>query len=128
MKSLAVNYHKQGATCAESIIMAASEKGFCDKSLVAAAMPFSGGISSGCLCGAVAASLIVLGVNFDKNTSRAKAKEFMDLFKNNHKATCCRVLSAGFERGSVEHRNNCSNLIAECAETLENMVKIKVKV
>ena len=132
MKEKAINYYKQGYSCSESVICAAADEGICDKSLLAVATAFSGGMSSGCLCGAVAASQMVLGANFGKENScknqesaRAKAKEFIDEFKNNHKATCCKVLTAGMEFGSTERKQNCTLLVGECAETLESMVKIK---
>ncbi len=54
MKEKAVNYYKQGYSCSESIIHAAMDKGFCSQTLLAVATAFSGGMSSGCLCGAVA--------------------------------------------------------------------------
>lgn len=133
MKEKALNYYKQGLSCSESIVQAAIDEGICDKSLLAVASVFSGGMSSGCLCGAVAGAQMVLGTNFGKNnsygneeTARAKAKEFIEEFKKNHKATCCKVLTAGYEFGSVERKQNCMKLVQECAELLEKFVGDKV--
>lgn len=133
MKNKAVNYYKQGYSCSESVIHAAIDEGLCDKSLLCIATAFSGGMSSGCLCGAVAGAQIVLGANFGKQNSknneesaRAKAKEFIEEFKKNRKATCCRVLTAGLEFGSPERKQNCTTLVEECSEILEKMVKEKV--
>lgn len=133
MKENAVNYYKQGYSCSESIIKAAIDEGLCEKNLLAVASAFSGGMSSGCLCGAVAGAQMILGSNFGKDnsknneeTARAKAKEFIDEFKIKRKATCCRVLTAGFEQGSVERKQNCSNIVAECSEILEKLVGEKV--
>ncbi len=133
MKEKATNYYKQGFSCSESVIMASIDEGLCDKNLLAVAGAFSGGMSSGCLCGAVAGSQMVIGSNFGKNNSygnqesaRAKAKEFLDEFKKNHKAACCRVLTAGLEFGSPERKQNCTSLVGECAEILEKMVGEKV--
>lgn len=133
MKNKAVNYYKQGYSCSESVIQAAIDEGLCDKSLLCVATAFSGGMSSGCLCGAVAGAQMVLGANYGKQNSknneesaRAKAKEFIEEFKKNKKATCCRVLTAGLEFGSPERKQNCSILVEECAEILNRMVKEKV--
>ena len=133
MKENAVNYYKQGYSCSESIIKAAIDEGLCEKNLLAVASAFSGGMSSGCLCGAVAGAQMVLGSNFGKEnsknneeTARAMAKEFIDEFKIKRNATCCRVLTAGFEQGSVERKQNCSNIVAECSEILEKLIGEKV--
>lgn len=133
MKNKAVNYYKQGHSCSESVILAAVDEGLCDKSLLPIATAFSGGMSSGCLCGAVAGAQMVLGANFGKQnsqqneeTARLKAKEFIDEFKKKRKATCCKVLSAGFEFSSPERKQNCTNLVEECFEILENLIGEKV--
>ena len=129
MKEKAVNYYKSGFSCSESVISAAIDEGLCDKSLLAVAGAFSGGMSSGCLCGAVAGAQMVLGANYGKNNdcgnqeeARTKAKQFIEEFKKKRKATCCRVLSAGMEFSSPERKENCTNLVAECAEILGDMV------
>ena len=129
MKKKAVNYYKQGYSCSESVVQAAVDSGLCDKSLLAVSTVFSGGMSSGCICGAVAGAQMVLGANFGKNndceneeTARAKAKEFVEEFKTKRKATCCKVLSAGYDFQSSERKQNCALLVEECAEILENLV------
>lgn len=133
MNELAVNYYKQGFSCSESVIKAAIDEGFCDKTLLAIATAFSGGMSSGCLCGAVAGAQMVIGYNFGKQNikgndelARAKAKEFIDEFKKNHKATCCKVLTAGLEFGTPERKQNCTSLVGECAEILEKIIGVKI--
>lgn len=134
MKEKAVNYYKQGYSCSESVVQAAIDEGLCDKNLLAVATAFSGGMSSGCLCGAVAGAQMVLGANFGKGnlknndeTARAKAKEFIEEFKKKRKATCCKVLTAGFEFSSPERKQNCSQLVEECAEILGNTIRIGIK-
>lgn len=134
MKEKAVNYYKQGYSCSESVVQAAIDEGLCDKNLLAVATAFSGGMSSGCLCGAVAGAQLVLGANFGKGnlknndeTARAKAKEFIEKFKKKRKATCCKVLTAGLEFGSPERKQNCSQLVEECSEILGNTIRIGIK-
>ncbi len=133
MKEKALNYFKNGFSCSESIVQTAIDEGLCDKSLLSAATAFSGGMSSGCLCGAVAGAQMVLGALFGKNnsqgneeTARAMAKDFIDKFKQKRKATCCRVLSAGFDFHSPERKQNCAQLVSECAEILEELAKEKI--
>lgn len=130
MKNKAVDYYKQGYSCSESVIHAAIDEGLCDKSLLSVATAFSGGMSQGCLCGAVAGAQMVIGSNYGKQNSknneesaRAMAKEFVEEFKKSRKATCCRVLTAGLEFGSPERKQNCTQLVEECAEILDKMVK-----
>lgn len=131
MKEKASNYYKSGFSCSESVIKAAIDKGLCDKSMLAVATAFSGGMSSGCLCGAVAGSQMVIGSNFGKmnslgneETARQKAKEFIEEFKKGRKATCCKVLSAGLE--GMARKENCTKIVEECAEILENLIGEKV--
>lgn len=132
MKDKATSYYKQGYSCSESVIQAAIDEGLCDKSLLAVATAFSGGMSSGCLCGAVAGAQMILGYNFGKTnsknneeTARAKAKQFIEEFKQKRKATCCRVLSSGLEFASVERKQNCTSIVGECAEILESLIGVK---
>lgn len=133
MKEKAVNYYKNGYSCSESIVQMAIDEGLCEKNLLSVATAFSGGFASGCLCGAVGGAQIVLGSVFGKGNSkgneelaRVKAKEFVDEFKKNKKATCCKVLSAGMEFNSPERKQNCTKIVEECAQILDNLVGEKV--
>lgn len=133
MKEQAVDYYKSGYSCSESVVLAAIDAGLCDANLLPVATSFSGGMSSGCLCGAVAGAQMVIGANFgkqDKNqkddTARTKAKEFIDEFKKNRRATCCKVLSSGFDFHSPERKQNCTSLVNECAKILEDITQVKV--
>ena len=130
---LAPNYFKEGYSCSESIAKAAVELGLADDSFVSIATSFSGGMSSRCLCGAVAGSQMVLGLLHGKNkdnTARNLAKEFYERFTSIHKVACCKVLSAGFKDfHSPERKNHCTNMVADCAKILDSMLaEIKEKV
>lgn len=133
MKEKALNYYKQGYSCSESVVHAAMDEGLCDKSLLAISTSFSGGMSSGCLCGAIAGAQMVIGYNYGKTNSkgneelaRAKAKEFVEEFKKTRKATCCKVLTAGLEFGSPARKQNCMSIVSDCAEMLENLIGTKI--
>lgn len=133
MKEKAVNYFKNGYSCSESIVKASIEEGLCPKELLGVATSFSGGMSSGCLCGAVSGAQIVLGYNYGRDNTqgnetlaRQKAAEFTQKFKEIHKVTCCKVLSAGLKHGTPECKEHCSKMVGTCAEILEDLTKAKV--
>ena len=127
----ATDYFMNGYSCSESIIQAAIDEGLCPKELLPCATTFSGGMSSGCLCGAIAASQIILGYHFGRDNSkgneviaRKKAAEFIEEFKKINKVTCCRILSRDVE--PQNKKAHCSKFVAECVEILESMLKVKV--
>lgn len=125
LKELALENYKNGYSCSESIVKAAIDIGLLSEDCLNIATSFSCGISSGCLCGAVAGAQMVLGYLHGKNkTNKAKAlaKEFMEEFKKTYKVTCCRVLSSGFEFGSPERKASCTNVVENCAEILNKML------
>ena len=83
-------------------------------------------MGSGCLCGAIAGSQIVIGYLHGKNktnTARVLAKNFIEEFKKSHRATCCRVLTAGFDFHSPERKKHCVNMVTCCAEILEDILE-----
>lgn len=131
MKEKAVEYYlNKGYSCSESVVQAAIDEGLCDESLLSCATSFSGGMSSGCVCGAVAGAQLVLGYNFGRGNSkgnevlaRAKAKEFVEEFRSRNKVTCCRVLTAGLE--GRQRKQHCSKMVSDAAEILEQLTRVK---
>lgn len=128
MQNKAQDYYKQGYSCSEAVIKSAIDEGLVSQELLSVATSFSGGMSSGCICGAVAASQMVIGALFGKNDSdrngqkaREMAKKFVEEFKTNNKATCCKVLTAGMEFSSPERKANCTKIVDEC-ETILNSI------
>ena len=132
MKEKAIeNYINGGYSCSESIIKAAIDEGMCDKSLLAVATAFSGGMSSGCVCGAVAAAQIISGCYFGKDNkfnnpekARENAAFIVEEFKKKHKVTCCRILSKGMQ--GAERKLNCSKYVADACDIVEQLLKVKV--
>ena len=131
MKEKAVYYFKNGYSCSESIIRAAIDEGLCDPVLLSCATSFSGGMSSGCVCGTVAACQMILGFNYGRDNirdnevcAREKAKELVDKFKEKNKVTCCRILSGGLEGAARKER--CSKYVIDCCDILEEMLKATV--
>lgn len=130
MEKLAKDFFNQGYSCSESILKAAAAKGHMSNDLVKLATVFSGGMSSGCLCGALAGAQLVLSSKFgrcelEENSSecKAKAKEFVEKFKEKHKVTCCRALSGKYEFNSPERRQNCANLVEDSAAILSEIIE-----
>lgn len=120
------NFLNKGYSCSESVVMAAVELNIVPREILNIATSFCGGMGSGCLCGAIAGSQIIIGYLFGKektNTARTIAREFVEEFKKTHKATCCRVLSAGFDFQSKERKLHCSNMVQNCATILSNIIE-----
>ena len=57
--------------------MEAAEKGLVPKELLSIATSFSGGMGSGCLCGAIAGSQIVIGWLFGKDNQKIQDEQKM---------------------------------------------------
>lgn len=129
MKKLAKNFYGQGYSCSEAILKAAAEKRLIPEEYIKLSTAFSGGMSSGCLCGALAGSQLVISYNHGRTTAnedssecRAKAKEFIENFKAKNKFTCCKALSGKYDFGSAERKQNCMLLVEDAAEILENLI------
>ena len=120
------NFLNKGLSCSESIVAAAYEAGYTPEELIGVATSFSGGMGSGCLCGAVAGAQIVTGYLHGKNKTnkaRALAKEFVEEFKKAHRGTCCKVLTAGFDFHSPERKQHCVNMVQSSAMILSKILE-----
>lgn len=124
----ACEYFNSGYSCSESMIMWAVEKGLVNKDLLPVATSFSGGMGSGCLCGAVAGSQMIIGALYGKENmagnevlARAKAKELVQRFVETNKATCCRVLTRGFDMASPDRKAHCTNMVEQCQKLVEDL-------
>jgi C_GCAxxG_C_C family probable redox protein len=131
IKEKALEYHKNGYSCSECIVQACIDEGICEESLISCATTFSGGMSSGCLCGSVSGSQMVLGYLFGRNnkfgnqiSAREKAAEFVEEFKKRNKVTCCRILSAGYS--GTERKMHCAKFVSDACDILEELIKVKV--
>ena len=119
-------YFNNGYSCSESMIKWAIDEGLVDENALSLATSFSGGMGSGCLCGAVVGAQLIIGSQFGRNNkfgnenlAREKAREFIQKFVEKHKATCCRVLTRGMEFNSPYRKEHCTNMVDDC----ENIVK-----
>ena len=57
---------EEGYSCSESIAKAAVEIGLAKEEIISIATSFSGGMGSGCLCGAVAGAQMIIGLMHGK--------------------------------------------------------------
>lgn len=130
----ALEYHKEGFNCAESIFLAFRERIAPDFSVEAVRMatPFGGGLGySGCLCGALTGSVMILGIVKGRTTPDVPRKEpyslsneFHNRFKGKFNATCCRVLNKN-QFGSAEQGATCGRIIGGTEELLMEFLKEK---
>ena len=131
---LAPNYFlNEGYSCSESFARAAFEMGLADENIISIATSFSGGMGSGCLCGAVAGAQMIIGLLHGKtkdNTARVLAKEFYQKFTQLHKVTCCKVLTKNFDDfHSKERKEHCANMVYDSAKILDEILeKAKQKI
>jgi len=131
MKEDVIKYFMNGYSCSESIVKYAIDKGLCPENLLSCATSFSGGMSSGCVCGAVAGAQMVLGYIYGRDNifsnelcAREKAKELVEKFKERNKVTCCKILTAGLE--GMQRKEHCCKMVSDCAEILEELARVKV--
>ena len=131
-RNAAGEYFKAGFNCAESVLRAAADalEIPAGEQLLRTATGFGGGIGhAGCVCGALAASVMVLGLlkgRTEADQSRAAAYgaagEFQRCFQEKFGATCCRVLNPHpFE--TREHLVNCVKITGNTAKLLLEFIE-----
>ena len=129
----ASEYFNNGYSCSESMIKWAIDEGLVSEDLLSVATPFSGGMGSGCLCGAIAGAQMIIGSQFGRENkygndvlARVKAKELIQRFMETHKATCCRVLTRGMEMGSPERKAHGTNMVNDCENLVKDLLKSEI--
>lgn len=133
-RNKAGEYFKEGHNCSESIFLAYRDMLFpkLDKDLVMLATGFGGGLGeSGCTCGALTGSVMVLGLlqgrtfpDDDRYRAYNLAHEFHNKFKGNFKTTCCRVLN-GTDYQTPEHLKRCLKITGTTSKMLMEFLQEK---
>lgn len=126
-RNMAGNYFRQGYNCAESMFLTfrphlAPE---IDETLVRMATPFGGGTGrSGCMCGALAAAVMMLGLSSGRTSACSMLESAYELTKEFHArfigqfgATCCRALNK-HPFDTPEQGRNCLKIIGTTAKLL----------
>lgn len=107
-----------GMNCAQSVLQATT--GIDDPQLLEVCDAFGGGIDGRqCLCGAISGGVIALGLKGKKKL----AGRLVDNFRDRHKVTCCKGLSAPFDWLSDRHLANCRRLTVATAEDVATMLE-----
>ncbi len=132
MKQAAGQTFREGYNCSEAIVRAFRNTLQLDISDAALRMAsgFGGGLGhAGCLCGALAGSIMVLGIILgrDNNVQSREpvyisVQRFHDLFREKFGATCCRALNP-HPFDSKEHLRNCIKITGNTAELLSDYIK-----
>lgn len=126
-RNAAGGYYRANYNCAESVIL-----GFnqvldlkIDPEVVKMFSGYGGGLGhAGCMCGALSASIAILGYFRGRKTSEEKrdviydlANRFHDCFEEEFGATCCRVLN-NYSFDTPEHGRTCLKITGNTAKIL----------
>jgi C_GCAxxG_C_C family probable redox protein len=122
-------HHSNGENCAQSVLAALAEKTDLPASLGAG---FRAGVGSqGCICGALAGAVMVLGEYAAGRGIEPAATERLanDLAARMHErfaerfgSTCCRVLKRGQQEGSDEWLADCTVITEETARMAAGLI------
>ena len=133
-RNAAGQYFKDGYNCSESVLRAATDVlGVpVDEQALRMATGFGGGLGhAGCVCGALAASVMSLGLlkgRTEATQSREEAyalsEEFHRRFQEKFGATCCRVLNP-HPFDTREHLVNCVKITGNTAKLLLEFLEEK---
>lgn len=133
-RNKAGSYYREGYNCAESIFLTYREylAPELDPSLVKLMTGFGAGMGHhGCMCGALAGSVVALNMLKGRSTSRESrdgaydlAKEFAEKFEEKNNATCCRVLNP-HPFGTIEQKTNCLKIIGNTSKLLMEFLEEK---
>jgi C_GCAxxG_C_C family probable redox protein len=132
MKQRAEELYGEGYACAESIVKAAAEKGHIPAEFVKLSSGYARGMSSGCLCGALAGAQLVIGAQFGRSSSdedlaqcAIRSKQLIDEFKGKYKLTCCRGLGGKLPPDAPERKELCARIVGDVAEILGGILDRK---
>ena len=120
--------------CSEAVLKVIWEhfKNDLPEDIVSLATGFPHGVGgSGCICGALAGGTMALGMFFGRSVAKEDDKlkknmelsnELHNIFKKNHKVTCCRILIKKLTYGSPEHRQQCARFVEEVTEETAKII------
>ena len=135
----AIQYRKNGANCAQSLLAAFSDiLNITETQALAMGAGLGGGVRSGNICGAVNAPVMILGCAFpeaarDKARAAYLAKEFQRRFTERFQYLNCRELLSHKDLRPTELAlslaggDHCGLLIVSAAEILCDMMETERK-
>ena len=135
MREKAESYYMAGDFyCSETVLKVICENFATElpDDIVSLASAFPHGVGgSGCICGALVGGTMCLGMFFGRSAAKEDDKvkktcelsnELHNIFKKNHKVTCCRVLIKKVTYGSPEHRQQCARYAGEMTEETAKII------
>lgn len=120
-------FHSNGLNCAESTVRLLKSQGKYDipQDLIKTMSGFGGGMQRGLTCGAVTASVALLGL-FTGRTEPSESREpsaqvvrtYLDEFEKRFGSLTCTNLKAGFESKSAEMYAHCAKFVTGSVEII----------
>ena len=110
-------FYDQGYNCAQAILMATTGRD--DAELLEICEAYGAGLQeSGCLCGAVNGGVMALALcGKGKRTA-----ELVASFRQRHRTTCCKGLTAEYKWNSCEHLASCRAITVATAEDVARLL------
>ena len=109
IRERALDWHKKGYNCAQSVAVACAElAGLDENTALAVSGGFGGGVRSGEICGAISGAVMAVGALF--------AKECVAVAKEKYGGVRCSEL-----KGNID----CNEIICYMAEYAEKLIKDK---
>lgn len=124
-------FFSDGLNCAESTIKLLIDHNAidADQAFIKAMSGFGGGMQKGLVCGAVIASVAVIGLytgrtspEEDRASSAAAVKQFLQQFEERFGSLMCCELSDGYISKSKEMYASCSNIVTGAAEIVMSII------
>lgn len=119
MKEKAVYYYNKGYNCSQCMLKAA-EKYYglnIPEECYDLCKGLNTGLGIGGTCSLISAATMIFGLLFDEKTVKRLRMRYIDAFHDLHKAVNCSQL-----KSHREYYGNCSILIGEAAELLEQII------
>ena len=124
VKEKALEYHKKGFNCAQSVLCACGDyTGLDEKTALAIAGGFGGGLRCGEVCGSVSGAVMAVGLccRFDDEKNEQVKKQIAELAK-----TTCKEFKGQFGKMRCldlkRAKKSCEVLIAGAAELAERII------
>jgi C_GCAxxG_C_C family probable redox protein len=126
-------YEAHRFCCSESILLVINKSfglGLAEEVASSMADGFCGGMSAGCVCGALSSSVMALGLILSpRKNGGMRKKEFQSLCKKMHDqfeerfgSTCCRCLVEDKQDNRRKRMKFCGNLTGEAAAILGRLL------
>lgn len=140
IKKIAEDYYRNGDFfCSEAVLKTIIDEFNVEitDDVIKLASGFPVGIGhSGCTCGAISGGVMAIGLFFGRKTPKdpsvnetmTLSAELYNIFKVQHKSTCCKVLTKNMELGSSEHMEQCISFTGEIAVETAKLIAHKLNI